>query len=66
LKEATAVFPESCVPENRQERWDALDTLSDEQLGQLSALDDRWFAHDRELQRRMVAYVQANPKQFFR
>jgi Domain of unknown function (DUF4375) len=66
LQEAAGVFPDGIVPEDREERWTALDGLSDEQLEKLSALDDRWFALDRELERRMLAYVEANPEEFFR
>jgi Domain of unknown function (DUF4375) len=66
LLEITTAMEERMGPEDREERWTALDGLSDEQLEKLSALDDRWFALDRELERRMLAYVEANPEEFFR
>jgi Domain of unknown function (DUF4375) len=33
---------------------------------ELGTFDERWFALDRQLERRMIAYVNANPGEFFR
>lgn len=66
LREAAEVFSEGDVPENREARWRILDALSDGEYEKLSDLDGRWYDHDRELERRMVAYVRAHPEEFFR
>jgi hypothetical protein len=66
LEEAAEVFSDGDVPEDREARWRILDALPDDKLGELGELDDRWFSHDRELNRKLVAYVEANPEEFFR
>jgi hypothetical protein len=66
LEEAAEVFSDGDVPEEREARWRILDAMSEDEHEHLSDLDGRWYAHDRELNRKLVAYVKANPEEFFR
>jgi Domain of unknown function (DUF4375) len=66
LREAADVFSDGDVPENRDARSRILDALSEGEYEELGDLADRWYDHDRQLERRMVAYVRAHPEEFFR
>jgi hypothetical protein len=67
LRQAAAVFPRGRVPEDRAERQRILDSLSDaETEDAFGPLEERWYARDPELERLMVAYVEAHPDEFFR
>jgi Domain of unknown function (DUF4375) len=66
LLEAAALFPDGAVPVDRDERNKELDELLSEAERTLSSLDGRWYEADRELERRLVAYVEEHPDEFFR
>lgn len=67
LREAAAVYPRGEVPEDRAKRQQILESLSDAETEEVfGPLEDRWYARDRELQRLMVAYIEAHPDEFFR
>jgi hypothetical protein len=67
LREAAAVFPRGQVPEDRSARWRALDSISDAEAERVfGPLETRWYARDLQLERLMVAYIEANPDEFLR
>jgi hypothetical protein len=66
LRQAASVYPGGDVPEDREERDRILQSLAASAERTLGSLDGRWYAGDRELERRMVAYVEAHPDEFFR
>jgi hypothetical protein len=67
LGEAAAIYPEGTVPKDRAERDRILQSVPEVELERvLGPLNDRWYAADRALERKMVAYVEENPDEFFR
>jgi Domain of unknown function (DUF4375) len=67
LREAAAVYPRGEVPEDRAERQRIVDSLSEAEIERVfGPLERRWYARDLELERLMVAYVEAHPDEFFR
>lgn len=67
LREAASIFPDGQVPEDRQERNDALDSVPEEAGGEtLGGLDDRWYSAEEELDTSLRAYVAAHPEEFFK
>jgi hypothetical protein len=67
LRDAAAIFAGGQVPQDRAERQRVLDALPESEADRVfGALEERWYARDRELERLMVAYVEAHPDEFFR
>ena len=66
LRQAAALYPNSEVPEDRDERERLLQSFPKSADRTLRALADRWYARDGELEQKMVAYVEGHPDEFFR
>ena len=66
LRAAVAPFQRG-VPKDRAARQRALDEIPDAtKESTFGTLDDEWYAADRELERRLIAYVRTHPREFFR
>ena len=67
LREAAAVFPGAEVPNDHRRRQEVFDSIpAEEAEPALGNLADRWYAAENELDRRLRAYVEAHPGEFFR
>lgn len=63
VQEALTHIPTS-LPEDLDERWDAMDSLPDLTSEKISALDDRFFAYPDNLTELLFDFVAAHPNAF--
>ena len=64
LRRVGALCPGGEMPKDHDERNAILESLPDDALEELGALDEEWFAQEPPLEHRFLAYAKTHPEEF--